>query len=150
MGFPGSSAGKESTCNAGDPGLIPGSGKSPGEGIGYPLQYSGLENSHGVMKSGTELSDFLFNFAVLIFSCKSTLYILDESLMTHALQIFSLVYGLPFYFCNNMFWKVRVFVSVKFDFLIFCLTLVHLMSYLRNLPNQKPLKIFSCFLLEIL
>ena len=40
VGFPGSSAGKESTCNAGDPGLIPGSGKSTGEGIGYPLQYS--------------------------------------------------------------------------------------------------------------
>ena len=40
MGFPGSSAGKESTCNAGDPGSIPGSGRSAGEGIGYPLQYS--------------------------------------------------------------------------------------------------------------
>ena len=40
MGFPGSSAGKESTCNAGDPTLIPGSGRSPEEGIGYPLQYS--------------------------------------------------------------------------------------------------------------
>ena len=40
LGFPGSSAGKESTCNAGDPGLIPGSGSSPGEGIGYPLQYA--------------------------------------------------------------------------------------------------------------
>ena len=39
-GFPGSSADKESTCNAGDPSWIPGSGKSPGEGIGYPLQYS--------------------------------------------------------------------------------------------------------------
>ena len=39
-GFPGSSAGKESACNAGDPGSIPGSGRSPGEGIGYPLQYS--------------------------------------------------------------------------------------------------------------
>ena len=38
--FPSSSAGKESACNAGDPGLIPGSGRSPGEGIGYPLQYS--------------------------------------------------------------------------------------------------------------
>ena len=38
--FPGSSPGKESACNAGDPGLIPGSGRSPGEGIGYPLQYS--------------------------------------------------------------------------------------------------------------
>ena len=40
MGFPGSSAGKESACNAGDPCLITGSGRSSGEGIGYPLQYS--------------------------------------------------------------------------------------------------------------
>ena len=40
MGFPGSSAGKESACNAGDPGSIPGLGRSPGEGIGYALQYS--------------------------------------------------------------------------------------------------------------
>ena len=47
MGFPGSSAGKESTCNAGDSGLIPGSGRSPGEGVGYPLQYSCLEKPHG-------------------------------------------------------------------------------------------------------
>ena len=38
--FPGGSAGKESTCNAGDPGEFPGLGKSPGERIGYPLQYS--------------------------------------------------------------------------------------------------------------
>ena len=40
MGFPGNSAGKESACNAGDPGSIPGSGRSAGEGIGYPLQDS--------------------------------------------------------------------------------------------------------------
>jgi len=39
-GFPGNSAGKQSACNAGDPGLIPESGRSPGEEIGYPLQYS--------------------------------------------------------------------------------------------------------------
>ena len=39
-GFPGSSAGKESACNAGNPRLIPGSGRSSGEGTGYPLQYS--------------------------------------------------------------------------------------------------------------
>ena len=44
-GFPCGSAGKESTCNAGDLGSIPGLGRSPGEGKGYPLQYSGLENS---------------------------------------------------------------------------------------------------------
>ena len=45
MGVPGRLARKESTCNAGDPGSIPGSGRSLGEGKGYPLQYSGLENS---------------------------------------------------------------------------------------------------------
>ena len=45
VGFPRGSAGKESTCNAGDLGLIPGLGRSPGEGKGYPVQYSGLENS---------------------------------------------------------------------------------------------------------
>ena len=46
-----STAGKESTCNAGDLGLIPGLGKSPGEGKGYPLQYSGLENSMDYIQS---------------------------------------------------------------------------------------------------
>ena len=44
-GFPGGSGGKESTCNVGDLGLIPDLGRSPEEGKGYPLQYSGLENS---------------------------------------------------------------------------------------------------------
>ena len=44
-GLPGSSDSKESACNATDPGSIPGSGRSPGEGNGNPLQYSGLENS---------------------------------------------------------------------------------------------------------
>ena len=47
MGLPGSSAGKESSCYAGDPGSIPGLGRSPGEGNDYPLQYSCLENPHG-------------------------------------------------------------------------------------------------------
>ena len=45
LGFPGGSAGKESASNVGDLGLFPGLGRSPGEGNGYPLQYSGLENS---------------------------------------------------------------------------------------------------------
>ena len=44
-GFPGGSAGKESACSAGDLGSIPGLGRSPGEGKGYPQQYPGLENS---------------------------------------------------------------------------------------------------------
>ena len=46
-GFPGGSDGKESTCNAGDLGSIPGLGRSPGGGCGNPLQYSCLKNPHG-------------------------------------------------------------------------------------------------------
>ena len=67
MGFPCGAAGKESACNAGDVGCIPVLGRSLGEGKGFPLQYSGLENSmnyivHGVAKSRTRLSDFHFHF----------------------------------------------------------------------------------------
>ena len=61
VGFPCGPAGEESTYSVGDLGLIPGLGRSPGEGKGYPLQYSGLENSmdcivHGVPKSWTWLT----------------------------------------------------------------------------------------------
>ena len=70
LGFPGGSDGKESACNVRDSGSIPRSGKSPEEGSGNPLQYSGLENPmdrgawwatvHRVTKSGTRLRDFAF------------------------------------------------------------------------------------------
>jgi len=67
VGFPGGSAGKESTCDAGDLGLSSGLERSPGEGNGYPLHYSGLENSmdckvHVVTKSQTLLRNFHFHF----------------------------------------------------------------------------------------
>ena len=61
-GFPCGSAGKGSACSMGDLGSIPGLTRSPGEGKGYPLQYSGLKNCtvHGVAKSQTLLSKFHF------------------------------------------------------------------------------------------
>ena len=70
LGFPCVSAGKESAFNAGDPGSIPGLGRSPGEGKGYLFQYSGLGNSmdsvvHGVTKSRTHLSDCRCHFTSL-------------------------------------------------------------------------------------
>ena len=61
-GFPDSSVGKESACNVGDQGLIPGLGGSPGEAKSYPLLYSGLENSMDA-KSQTGLSDFNFSLS---------------------------------------------------------------------------------------
>ena len=62
LGFPCGSAGKESACNAGDLGSIPGLGRSPREGKGYPLQYSGLENSMDCIVHGFAESDFHFHF----------------------------------------------------------------------------------------
>ena len=74
MGFPGGSEVKASACNVGDLGSISGSGRSPGEGNGTPLQYSCLENLmdrgawwatvHGVIKSQTRLSDFTFMYII--------------------------------------------------------------------------------------
>ena len=73
LGFPGDSDNKESACNAGDLGSIPGSRRSPGEGNGNLLQYTCLESPldrgawwatvHGVAKSRTRLSDFTFTFS---------------------------------------------------------------------------------------
>ena len=65
-GFPGSSAEKESGCNAGDPGSIPGLGRSPGEGIAYPLQYFGLGSATGVRKESAQLSDFHFQVMLVV------------------------------------------------------------------------------------
>ena len=75
-GFPGGSVGKVSACNVGDLGSIPRSGRSPGEGNGYPLQYSCLGNSmdkgawwatdHGFRKSQTRLSKFSNTFTFFI------------------------------------------------------------------------------------
>ena len=72
MDFTSGPAGKESACNAGDLGLIPGLGRSPRGGKGHPLQYSGLENSmgciiHGIAKSWTWLSDFHFTSYIYVY-----------------------------------------------------------------------------------
>ena len=71
LGFLCGLASKKSACNVGNQGLIPGLGRSPGEGKGYPLQYSGLENSmncmvYGVAKSGAHLSAFHFSLSILL------------------------------------------------------------------------------------
>ena len=74
VGFPGGSAGKESSCNAGDLSLIPGLGRSPGEGKGYTLQCSGLENSMDtiVHRFAKRLSlSYYISISVLVFNRKA-------------------------------------------------------------------------------
>ena len=93
MGFPGSSNGTESACNARDLGSVPGLGRSPGEGKGYPLQYSGLENSmdcivHGVTKSRTQLSDFHFQFVIKYDNLNDKEETLNENNILKVLELF--------------------------------------------------------------
>ena len=75
LGFPCGLTGKESTCNSGHSGSIPGLGRFSGEGKGYPHQYCGLENSvdcivHGITKSWTWLSDFHWYFRAMLIKSK--------------------------------------------------------------------------------
>ena len=89
-GFPFGSAGKESAYNVGDLSSIPGLGRSPGEGNGYSLQYSGLENSmdcinHGVSHSRRRPSDFHFHFS-LHTSVQFSLSVLSDPLWPHESQ----------------------------------------------------------------
>ena len=86
MGFSGGSADKESACNVGDLGSVPGLGRSPGEGIGYPLQYSGLEKLYSPW--GTKDLDTTEQLSL---SLQSTLQTKEP---TETTQIICLVFGL--------------------------------------------------------
>ena len=94
VGFHCGSAGKESACNVGDLGSIPGLGRSPGEGKGYPLQYSGLENSmdsvvHGVAKKH-DWETFTFIFLKQYnLNLSSSLLILNSASSYLLLNLFS-------------------------------------------------------------
>ena len=89
QGFPGGSAGKVSSCNVGTLGSIPGLGRSPGEGKGYPLQYSGLENSMDCIVPGvTELDTtewlslhFTYTFITFLFSFMTFVSCLSQDLL---------------------------------------------------------------------
>ena len=99
MGFPGGSHSKESACNAGDPGLIPGLGRSHGEGNGNPLPYSCLENPmdrrawwttlYGAPKSQTQLSDFNF-------TCNSHMMLVGYIIYKESLFKSNIFYNLSF------------------------------------------------------
>ena len=130
--MPGGSAGKESACNAGDLGLIPGLGRSPGGGTGYPLQHSGLENPtdwivHGVTQSQTRLNEFHF----------------------HCWQFGSVVASLSFFAISWSVWSVlshfpsfRTSNSVSF---YFCFLFILLMG-VKSVSWFPPIVFFSLLL----
>ena len=148
LGFPGGSAGKEYACNAGDLDSFPGLGGSLGEGKGYPLQHSGLENSrdclsHGVAKSPTRLSNFPF------FHPLYTLWI-DHHFMSSS--------HLPPYTVIIMLWTFLLLWIAPHELLYIgrlCL-LVSLTRFIQ-LPHRPPLwrpplcplslRVFFCFVL---
>ena len=129
--FPGSSVGKECACNAGDQGSIPGSGRSTGEGNGYPLQYSGLENTmDGVTKSQTWLSDFHFHqcYQSLSFIWTNSNFQIKE---TKTCRITLIVWRCK---CNNVLQTktVYIFLSWKWKRLLSS----HLVCYLTELKKK--------------
>ena len=123
------SGGKESACSAGDPGSVPGSRRSPGEGNGYPLQYSGLENSmdrgawqatiHGVTKSRKRLSGFHFTSLPTVnpYSNRSLPFPVTEVARSMSPTSWSLLLPLttpvfPSYCLQNGSLSLRVFLLV--------------------------------------
>ena len=116
MGFPDSSVGKESACNAGGPGSIPGLGRSAGEGIGYPLQYSDLENFmdcivHGVAKNRTQMSDFHFHFLFSLYMCVYIYYIC----------VYVYIYVMYTYMCIYTYTHItHIYVYVIYVYMCVC------------------------------
>ena len=116
LGFPCGSAGKESSCNAGDLGSIPGLGRSPAEGKGYPVQYSGLEKSMDYSPWGCKKSDTTERLPLLFHSCLAGRFFLPlrhlGSLPDHGYwdySIVSIVWNNDFemwFFSVHMQWTV--------------------------------------------
>ena len=138
LGFPDSSVGKESACNAGDLGLIPGLGRSPGEGKDYRLQYSGLENSmdcivHGVAKeldTAEWLSLPVISSKVFNRIEKNVYPSYISSLNDKAFSVSSLSIIFPVYFCITLSQWIN-------SLLFFCC--LHLWSFFFN---YEPVWIF--------
>ena len=102
LGFPCGSAGKESSCNEGDLGSNPGLGRSPGEGKGYPLQYSGLENSMDCIVQGAAESDTAERLSL---SLKWKMVFSDHNLSARSTHCYWI--GLKLFFQSNMLFEME-------------------------------------------
>ena len=154
QGFPCGSAGKESACNAGDLGLIPGLGRSPGEGKGYPLQYSGLENSmncivHGIAESWTrittdgdcsyEIKRRLFLGRKVMTNLDSILKSRDITLPTKVCLVKAMVFPVAMYGCES--WTVKKAEHRRIDaFELWCWRRLLRVPWTARRSNQSILK----------
>ena len=132
LGFPGSLAANESACSGGDLASIPGLGRSPGEGKGYPLQYSFLENSmdcrvHEVAKTHTRLSDFHFVFPYYCILRVVSILGITSPLLTNCFQILIVTPGLWLFFAFLFtvsfkklifFWYISIFLFFSSSFCV--------------------------------
>ena len=113
LGFPSGSVGKESALNVGYLGSIPGLGRSPGEGKGYPLQYSGLENSMGLQRVGHDWANF---------TLRSFVFLLLLGFLFHKSPLLSLGSGFHFPLCDVLsiiwvfhdLWNIQAVVIIPF------------------------------------
>ena len=136
LGFTCGSAGEESACNAGDLGLIPELGRSPGEGKSYPLQHSGLENTvHGITKSQTRLSDFHFPLTLLIQDSPNL-----PMTVTHQPPVPS------FSFTDVM---LTVFIPTTFPIILEMCVVLKLTIQSISWPSSFRLFLFSDFLIHL-
>ena len=142
MGLPCSSVGKESACNVGDLGLIPGLGRSPGEGKGYPLQYSGLENSmdcivHRVAKSWTRLSELSLLFMYLFIN----LSFVD-----------SYFFPLGFHYCLSLSLSIYIYIYICIYIYMYVYIYIFLVLklspiWLMEVPSSRLYSLLSCLLI---
>ena len=149
LGFPCGSAGKEPFCNVGDLGLIPCLGRSPGEGKGYPLQYSGLENSmncivHRVAKSRTQSKDF---HSLIHVSKRRYLDFCIPNCRKWKFHLFILhvLYLLFFFiedsFCKCSFWRKKNHFIQWVEWLSLACVLCHVWLFVTpwTIAHQAPL-----------
>ena len=156
--FSGSSAGKESACNVGDLGLVPGLGRSPGEGIVYPLWYSenamdrGVRQApvHGVTKCRTQLSDF-HSLQVRVSWQKPSVHIIFTFVLNNT---FSKHWGYHFhvFWLPLFYWKIRC-LSICLSFLFFSFFFTICLSCVSNVSLFSTSKdifslLFCCFIMR--
>ena len=129
LGLPESSAGKEPACNAGDSGSIPGLGRSPGEGKGYPLQYSGLENPMGSPRAGHDWATLTSTFTLPT--------VLPLPVHTGHGNSDQLLFSLLSSFCTQRFSPWQVMVSI-------CLFILRMDRVLWQTPSCSHCECGHC------